>query len=524
MDGLARRGAPSILAERYGIGREAQDEFAAAQPPAADAAWDAGAYDAEVVPVPGTDLERDESIRAGLDAEGAGQAQAGLPHRRHGHGGQLLPAERRGQPRCCSATRTGPTGRRSRAAGPDRVARRQRRRTGRLRDRAGARRPARRCERAGIGWGDLAPVELNEAFAAQSLACLAAWPGLDPEMREPARRRDRHRPPARRLGRARARHLAHSCARAAAGAAWPPCASVSARASRSSCTPDRHVPTPGRHRTPTRPDISAAIAPDRCRRRALGSLPTPAPRLRHGASERLRQRPRGGWYMHHYRTIAGVGAAALASALLISPVAQADAGGGPGRDEAGERDVERRAQLRPDAALAARDAQLVRPDLPRAARAGRLLRQAHRQVRPGHGGRRAARHPRLPEPDAQGLGPTAASGHGEERANAAATAASTQRRPARPRTAPPRSPPRRPRAPRLAVLGGTERATGLAGDRPRPRRQRRGPWSTPDRQGARPSAAWSSTRAGRAASSPPTRSPGCTTRASPTRTTRTRPC
>src|SRR5690606_29674628 len=34
--------------------------------------------------------------------------------------------------------------------------------------------------RAGIGWSDLAAVELNEAFAAQSLACLADWPELDP--------------------------------------------------------------------------------------------------------------------------------------------------------------------------------------------------------------------------------------------------------------------------------------------------------------------------------------------------------
>ena len=33
--------------------------------------------------------------------------------------------------------------------------------------------------RAGIGWGDLDAVELNEAFAAQALACLAAWPELD---------------------------------------------------------------------------------------------------------------------------------------------------------------------------------------------------------------------------------------------------------------------------------------------------------------------------------------------------------
>jgi len=39
--------------------------------------------------------------------------------------------------------------------------------------------------RAGIGWADLAVVELNEAFAAQSLACLAQWPELDPELVNP---------------------------------------------------------------------------------------------------------------------------------------------------------------------------------------------------------------------------------------------------------------------------------------------------------------------------------------------------
>jgi len=36
--------------------------------------------------------------------------------------------------------------------------------------------------RAGLDWGDLAAVELNEAFAAQSLACLAEWPDLDPDI------------------------------------------------------------------------------------------------------------------------------------------------------------------------------------------------------------------------------------------------------------------------------------------------------------------------------------------------------
>lgn len=35
--------------------------------------------------------------------------------------------------------------------------------------------------RAGIGWGEVGAVELNEAFAAQSLACLDAW-DIDPEI------------------------------------------------------------------------------------------------------------------------------------------------------------------------------------------------------------------------------------------------------------------------------------------------------------------------------------------------------
>jgi acetyl-CoA acetyltransferase family protein len=38
----------------------------------------------------------------------------------------------------------------------------------------------RALRRAGVAWGDLVAVELNEAFAAQSLACLKGWPELDP--------------------------------------------------------------------------------------------------------------------------------------------------------------------------------------------------------------------------------------------------------------------------------------------------------------------------------------------------------
>ncbi|MBN9621828.1 MAG: thiolase family protein, partial [Actinobacteria bacterium] len=34
--------------------------------------------------------------------------------------------------------------------------------------------------RAGIGWDEVDFLELNEAFASQSLACLRGWPELDP--------------------------------------------------------------------------------------------------------------------------------------------------------------------------------------------------------------------------------------------------------------------------------------------------------------------------------------------------------
>ena len=39
----------------------------------------------------------------------------------------------------------------------------------------------RALKRAGIAWSDVGAVELNEAFAAQSLACIEAW-GIDPEI------------------------------------------------------------------------------------------------------------------------------------------------------------------------------------------------------------------------------------------------------------------------------------------------------------------------------------------------------
>ena len=57
-----------LLADRFGISRDEQDEFAVRSHYKAAAAWDAGLYP-EVIPVPDTTLTRDEGIRADATVE-----------------------------------------------------------------------------------------------------------------------------------------------------------------------------------------------------------------------------------------------------------------------------------------------------------------------------------------------------------------------------------------------------------------------------------------------------------------------
>lgn len=167
-----------LLAERYRISREAQDEYALASHRKAAAGWEAGAFDAEVIAVEGVELGRDESIRAdsSLTALGKlkpafrpdGTVTAGNASPLNDGAAALLLGDDAG----AAASGTRPLARivsRGVAAvepqffgiGP-----------------VGAAEQALR--RAGIGWSQLSMVELNEAFAAQSLACLADWPELDP--------------------------------------------------------------------------------------------------------------------------------------------------------------------------------------------------------------------------------------------------------------------------------------------------------------------------------------------------------
>jgi acetyl-CoA acetyltransferase family protein len=165
-----------ILADRYGIAREQQDAFALKSHQRAAAAWDGGAFADEVVPVPDVDLPRDENIRADSSLEKLAQLKpvfredgtvtAGNASPMNDGASVLLLAGEAaaGEPLARIA------GRASSAVEPQ------------LYGIGPVEAANKALARAGIGWGDLAAVELNEAFAAQSLACLAEWPELDPEI------------------------------------------------------------------------------------------------------------------------------------------------------------------------------------------------------------------------------------------------------------------------------------------------------------------------------------------------------
>ncbi|MFI7669199.1 thiolase family protein [Nocardia sp. NPDC049526] len=167
-----------ILAGRYGIERAAQDEFAARSHQLTAKAWDNGFYDDHVVAVPGTELARDESLRAETTVERLaelkpsfrpdGTVTAGNASPLNDGASALLLGAEALAARLGRAPLARIAGRGAAGVDPDVFG-------------IGPVEAARiALRRAGIGWGDLGVVELNEAFAAQSLACLADWPELDP--------------------------------------------------------------------------------------------------------------------------------------------------------------------------------------------------------------------------------------------------------------------------------------------------------------------------------------------------------
>jgi acetyl-CoA acyltransferase len=167
------------LQEKHDVSRERQDAFAARSHQLADRAWSDGFYDDLVVPVPETDVPRDESIRAGSSVESLarlkpsfrkdGTITAGnASPLSDGASAVLLGSE-------AAADSLGRTplariaGRGAHALEPHRFGY------------APVEAAEKALARAGITWSDVGVVELNEAFAVQSLVCLDAWQ-IDPEI------------------------------------------------------------------------------------------------------------------------------------------------------------------------------------------------------------------------------------------------------------------------------------------------------------------------------------------------------
>ena len=164
------------LAELYDISREAQDAFTLRSHQLAAAAWDAGVYDGEIVQVPGAELARDEGIRADTSLE----KLAGL-RPLFAKNGSVTAGNASSINDGASAVLLGSEG----ALDIDPLARI----TGRgvfgndpdVFGIAPVEAANRALARAGRTWADVDFVELNEAFASQSLACLKLWPELDPD-------------------------------------------------------------------------------------------------------------------------------------------------------------------------------------------------------------------------------------------------------------------------------------------------------------------------------------------------------
>ena len=191
------------LQEIYGVSRARQDEFAARSHQLAQAAWESGFYDDLVIPVPGVDLSRDEAIRP--DSTAAALASLKPSFRKDGTitAGNASPLSDG-----ASAVLLG-----SAAAadqiGRDPIARIAGRGTHAVEPHRFGYAPVEAANkalaRAGIGWADVGAVELNEAFAVQSLVCVDAWAG-DPEIVNTRGGAIAIGPPARCLRRPHPRH------------------------------------------------------------------------------------------------------------------------------------------------------------------------------------------------------------------------------------------------------------------------------------------------------------------------------
>ncbi|MFH8989785.1 thiolase family protein [Streptomyces sp. NPDC017940] len=182
-----------LIADKHGITREQQDALALASHRKASAAWHGGLLDAEVVPVPVPQrkgdpvlLDRDESVRENASreamaklkpsfrtAEEGGTVTAGNASPLNDGAAALLLVDEEGL----------------RATGREPLARVAATGVAAVEPHWFGLGPVeavnRALARAGRSFDDLTTLELNEAFAAQVLGCVAEWPEFDPAILNP---------------------------------------------------------------------------------------------------------------------------------------------------------------------------------------------------------------------------------------------------------------------------------------------------------------------------------------------------
>jgi acetyl-CoA acyltransferase len=171
--------ANELLQERFGISRERQDAFAARSHRLADQAWQDGFYDAITIAVEGIPLGRDEGIRP----ESTVEVLARLKPSFRGEG-TITAGNASPMSDGASAVLLGSADAAS-SLGRDPIARVAGRGISALRPPDFGLAPVeaanRALRRAGIGWSEVGVVELNEAFAVQSIACIDGW-RIDPDI------------------------------------------------------------------------------------------------------------------------------------------------------------------------------------------------------------------------------------------------------------------------------------------------------------------------------------------------------
>ncbi len=168
-----------LLQERFGIARERQDAFALRSHERATAAWESGFYDDLVTPVQDVDLRRDESIRPDTTLARLAALQSVFRPSGTITAGNASPLNDGASALLIGSEAAAPQ------IGLDPVARIAGRGVHALDPRdfgfapVGAANVA--LSKAGISWSDVGAVELNEAFAVQSVACIDAWE-IDPDI------------------------------------------------------------------------------------------------------------------------------------------------------------------------------------------------------------------------------------------------------------------------------------------------------------------------------------------------------